>query len=557
MQKNKVAYLVHHIDDISWIRENVSNGHDLIFHEDYMSVLSDLSCKLFFDYPCDYINVDNEINYFLQYWHRNDDGEDVYSNNGISIGQILTAGLSFSITSMYREYSSLKYWLGRYEVIFISSNESDIFINIAKEFGKKIIIYESCNKGSLFLTSMVDRQLGHFPKVKLGSSILRLFQKPFFRFAKKKNLFLKDWTYKGRVEKDKNSLMVDSLFFWKGAYLKKPTEKDICEISALFPDKLIIPHSAQDFKRVLDKKRIKWDKQLLNIISNYLAARYEENRDYYIGVVSMYNELLTYYEPKNLVIPGEIFEPYNIVAQLARNNNIDVTFLVDGYPILTGIPFFLDKKGKALLCNRIIPLGEQNYVRFINYKLATKVLNPLYPPILDYHKNQKNDDKIYDVIILSYDNYLLMHPMQRLGATPTFVLDALNVCREYGLKNIAIKLKNKQEKRWMIPILQKNGWYDDVTLLDGMFYCHINKTKRVIGPISSAVGEAMFNDVPYYIFEPESDGYHKKRLQEAKVFNMDTIARNKKELKSILNIPTGSICVDKKYMFNGKYKIEL
>ena len=100
-------------------------------------------------------------------------------------------------------------------------------------------------------------------------------------------------------------------------------------------------------------------------------------------------------------------------------------------------------------------------------------------------------------------------------------------------------------------MLVHNNLIDDVDILEGSLLKYINHSKRVIGGISSAVGEFSYNKIPYYIYEPESNGYDKEVISSLTI-NAE-VYRTPEQLCLALNNTYGSIRnVDQQLMFGGE-----
>lgn len=546
--------LLNHEDDLDWIESNFKDDYKLIAHEDYLPILLNKDIPSFYDHLYGSTKPEKEIGYFIQHWHRDESGQDLSEINGVSSAQILSVGFWHTLVGLYRDYYSIKYWSEKFDKIYISNNESNEFIELTKLFGNKFIVYSPGHNNSPIVQSRAfERVLGAFPRIDWKNNLLRTLQAPLLSLVKNKNIFYKDWGNKYLVDRQPGGIVIDSVFLWKGAYLSKPKSNYLEKAQKLIPEDINVSSDSDWIKDVLSRKNIIWDAAFLEVISNSLRHRYVKYRDYFINTIAVYMEFLDVYQPKNLILPGMTHEAYTISAQLARYNNIHSYLAVDGYHITTGGYFHLyDSSGSDYLFNTIVVYGKQHFDLLRDAGFKDDKLCLISPPLLDNHKNISNvdiDDK-FDAIVMTSVPHARC-PQGYLSSRLRILKDCLEAVYESGCRKIAVKIKWHGERNLFVEFLTKIGWIDKVEILEGMLFKHISKTNKIIGGISTAVGETAFHNIPYYVYEPLCNGYQEYELKSSKIIPFDKIARNKESLMKLLKQPNGSVNIDREYLFDG------
>lgn len=138
----------------------------------------------------------------------------------------------------------------------------------------------------------------------------------------------------------------------------------------------------------------------------------------------------------------------------------------------------------------------------------------------------------------------------RSGSRIKNLIDMLGVAKEAGFKKLAIKIKHSSEVDLIITTLKNFNFIgSDVDILTGNFSQYIESADCIIGGISSAIGEAAFYGVPYFIYEPISNGHTLEQLNSSVIFNRQDVARSPQELLDKLSNSKGSINCDPKFLF--------
>lgn len=519
----------------------------VIAHEDYLPILLNSSIDCFYAHKNFDSEVDGAINFLSFNWYRDEDGKEVGNGDSFSIVSALSAGLMINIASICREYFALKYWCSRYACVYVSCNEPVAFLNIAKKFGQQIQFYDPGHRKMPPLCSLANRVLS-IPQIDRRANFLRKLQTPFLKFLRHKTLALSDWTMLRFATRQQGWISVNSRRPWRGVYARTLQRQYLLDAERHVPldfDNLLKPTRLAD---VLQRINVHWDVALVESLSESMVGRYQLYRSYFVATVATYQDMLDSYKPAELVVGSEFYEPYLIAAHLAKVRGIKISWLVDGYLIVD-----IEKRiGKASLgpamFDRVYAMACQHQRRILKNKPDVQELLTIFPPGLDAHVPEGDIAKAFDAIIMTWiPNDLGMDG--RNGSRPTTMLDALRVATEAGFEKLAIKIKHHTEREWLIPILESAGYLNKVTLLEGPFADHVASTRRVIGGISSAAGEAAYHGIPYYIYEPLANGYSADQLASAVIIADAGAARTPAELCELLKRPEGSITNDRTLLF--------
>jgi len=541
------AYLLSHHDDLQWVRHTHGADVPVIAHEDYISLLVDEDVPCFFGQSENADTVDVEINFLSFNWHRDGDGRDLCTDDGLSIAEAFSTGLWITIAAMCREYFALKYWCDRYDCVYVSCNESPKFLEAAKKFGRRVQIYDPGHRLHSPLFSLSERVL-HVLPVNWRANILRNLQAPFLKLLSNRTLTLSDWTLTRFAAQQKGWISENSRWPWKGAYSRTLPRKCFLEADRRVPLDFHAMFAPAQLAEVLQRINVRWDSELLALLSEIMTDRYRFYRDYFVSMVALYQDMIDSYCPAELVVTSEFYEPYVIATQLASAKGSKISWLVDGYPVIATSKLIGKAFSESVMFDRIYAIGCQHQCRLLKDKPDAQEIVTVFPPILDTYSLHGNVEKYFDAIIMTWiPNDLGING--RNGSRPNTLLDALRIAKEAGLVKLAIKIKHHTEKEWLLPVLEKAGYTDKATILEGRFSDHLVHAHRVIGGISSAIGEAAYHDIPYYVYEPIANGYSVEQLASAVVIVDGGVARTPVELLELLKRPEGSVKGDRALLF--------
>lgn len=543
-----VAFLLHHRADLDWVRRVHGVNVQVIAHEDYLPALLGEAIPCFFEYESKVSNADVVINFLSHNWHRDELGNDLYVEGGLSIAEVFSTGLWITIAGICREYFALKHWADKYDCLYVSCNEPPGFLNAAKKFGVRVQIYDPGHGQPSPLQSFTERVLAHVLRTDWRASFLRQLQRPFRGLLRNQVLALTNWTLVNVADRRSGWLLENSRWPWKGVYFHSSPYKYLVAAERRVPRDFVPAFSPGNLGEVLGRIDARWERSLLELLSETMSTRYHRHRVDYVKLVAIYTEMLDFYRPAELVIPSETYDPSLAAAHLARERGVSISWLVDGYPIVD-IP---KRIGRASLgptmFDRVYAMACQHSLRLRKTSALPQELVTIFPPLLNRHTSPIETTKRFDAIIMTWiPNDLGL--TGRNGTRPMILLDALRVATEAGLQKLAIKIKEPSEKAWLLPILQKAGYLDQVAILEGPFANHVARARCVIGGISSAVGEAAYHNIPYYIYEPVPNGYTSEQIASANVIIAGGVARTPAELSQLLKQPAGSVKRDRSLLF--------
>jgi hypothetical protein len=547
----KEAVLLHHTSDALWAKEKFGNAVELIAHDDWIRwAINAPDMTHIFPPSNGSSKVEEEVKHLVLNWHRDENGKDLAFKKGISWGQVISGSAWITIPSFYREYYSLKKCLERFNCVYISKNENPRFLAIASKFSKQIRIFDPGHTHRSILSSCNDRILGKFPSFSRKDSILRFVNRPFRSFLKERDLFFNDWTLSIFANRCKNALLISGRNPLKGAYFSNGNRQ---KAELLCPKELDASFHPESLEQTLKGIGAEWDFSLLELISDHLSKSYQSNRNYFISVIAIYQQLYEDYRPKRVIIPGEIYEPYTIALQLARLNGIETVLVGDGYASVAPpgmAPTYMNENGDGWLFDKFAAYGQASWDHLKQKNVPDADLILMRPPLLHRHKNLPKPNEKYDAMIMSWISNDL-NPQGFNGWRIRCVLETLEVLRKLGYKDIALKLKADNERTIFEPILKQYGWLDNVTILTGMFYEHVLKANRIIGGLSTGVLEATFHGIPYYVYEPFENGYSDRVIHSSRVVGASLISRTTDQLLKHLANDVGSVNQPLGYLFEG------
>jgi hypothetical protein len=542
------AFLLHHQNDLDWVRRSYGPDVQIIAHENYLPALLGETLPCFFNHGNYATNADEAINFISHNWHRDEIGRDLCVDDGLSIAEVFSTGLWTSVAYICREYFALKYWCDHYDCVYVSCNEHPGFLNVTKKFGSRVQIYDPGHRQPSLLSSYNERVLGPIPKVSWLRSLLRILQTPFLGLLRNRTLALGNSTLHHITALNKKWISENSRYPWKGAYSRKPLRKYLAEAECRVPRDFPTEFTPTWLTEVLQRINIHWDGALIGLLSETMTDRYHLYRDYFVTALALYKDMLNSYSPTELVVYAEFYEPCLLAAQLAKARGIKVSWLVDGYPTVDSHRCIGNLRVGPVMFDRIYAVANQHRLRLLKNKLDAQEIITIFPPILNSHDLLRKVEKRFDAIIMTWiPNDLGISGFQ--GSRPITLLDALRVATESGLEKLAIKIKHPSEKQWLLPVLEKTGYLSRVTILEGALSDHVTRASRIIGGISSAVGETAYHDIPYYIYEPVANGYSSEQIASAVVIAEGGVARTPAELRELLKCSEGSVIADRALLF--------
>jgi len=495
---------------------------------------------------------------FFHSWYRSDNGSDKTVINGISIGQCLNRRAFFSFTADIKNFYALKKLSCNYQTIYVDDKCSQSIKRLSKIFN--ITWYKSMGNVSFESTPERGNYYDH-PSIHPLSNIARIIQFPFRFFLKRKKiLYFRDWTSISLAKKRTDTLVENSLNFFKGFYFKY-NKKAFERYSNVFPEEFdYFSISFESLKALSIKTDNNFDDDLIKHFIRTIETDYQTNRKRYMRTLSIYDELFSYYKPRKIILSGEN-EFHNIICyNLARARGIVSYLLIDGYQSMeNGFNLFRDENNKKFVFEKYIAQGLADRDLMISLGMSETDIVSISPPIIELYKEQRNKNLELDksIMIMEYlPNFT--NPLSSFDAGFEIEVEIIVNLIKLGYDDFCIKVKkgrwptNKTEEKYYKRIKFFTEAVVKVRIVDEFLYDHINSALFCIGQISTANIEAIWNDVPYYIYEPYENGHDDLFFNSSKIYSSESVSKNIEELTTNIQNKYQSINVSKEYIFDGR-----
>lgn len=487
------------------------------------------------------------VKFLVNNFYRDCHGLDLTQQNGISIVQALTQSNEILLGRTIRDYFAYKKLHRSNDNILYSNNINNslklIFKNKNKfdEFNFKNIQTININHGGeRFFINEFDHPFYKY----YFSSVLRCLSDLFKKVNKNKKLLVSDWTFCGSSFAKDKIVIMPSLRFWRTAYFAKPKASNKLPEERLFCD--LIDYVS--FENFLSPYLV--DKELIKLIYDQLKNNYNKNHKTIYIYYNYFRELIDHYIPSEIIFPSFAWDLYVPAIQYASKKNISISVALDGFTFTKKIYFELfDYKNKYPYVKNFYSQGEYMLKENIKHSSQKYSFSKISAPITDKLKNINYDKEInkYDLIIMSY-----MHddinPLSRPDLIGKILEDLIYIAINLNYNNIAIKIKGERERGYVLKIINYfNKVNQDlrIDIIDGSFHKHINKAKMVIGGISTAAFECITLNIPYYTYEPPSNGYSKEYISDSVLSDLDLVATSISTLKKYIAASKSTLSIPK------------
>jgi hypothetical protein len=508
--------------------------------------------------PNDKDNYDFIVKLALN-WFRDENGIDISSYNGISIGNIIARRIQSAFANDFRNYLAIKKLIDEGYILSASSSESSSFKRVAQLFNDNIEWYKPQSHNIEFdITPDPERTLFHqYPNIHPWSGKARLIQKLFLKFVKKRRILnIPDWSSISQFNKRNDTLILNSLIPWKGYYLK--FNKDFLhEADSIFPDNIDINIlNPERINNIIDNECNRSENiELANYFCKLVELEYQKGKDIFKKCFTVYKEALNYYEPKTIFIPGETHFGYVIAAHLAKTMKIKTILCIDGYQLVVDKSiYYKQQDGINFIFDKFVAFGEVHKKLLINSGVNDKNCILSKSPLLGSLNNINTIKPEYEVLIMCY-NPNQLNPNITWDKRGVIVINLIKFLLNENFNRIAIKIKDAREpysdESYYGELFETFELTGEIDILVGPMSEHLNKAKLVIGQFSTALFEFIFAGVPYYVYEPYENGKTDELINSSGLFNRKSISRNLEELKISMNNKTPSVIFNSKQMFEG------
>ena len=491
-------------------------------------------------------DVYKEISEMALNWYRDENGIDMYQNEGVSVGQLISCAAVVFFASIYREYYYFKDNYSADKPIIYNEQEHPIRILIARKLSNNFRIDSSVAASG----EILDRQHGAVPAFRKVSNYISYIQYPIIPFLKNRKLYLLDWTYSMLEKKnEKKDIFINSTNIFKGAYLRY-SENYIKSAEKYLPNSLDenkVKNSLISRSKMLS---IFLPDDLISLFCDYIMLYYKQNRAYFISVIALYEELIVRYKPHSVVFPGELYEPYVLIRSICKLRKVKTIFMIDGFPFFVYYPHLKDKHNSNYCFDQFISFGMGMDNDFLIKKIEQSQIIKQKWPVFERYDYIEPKHGVYDCIIMTWIP-LNTNPHASLDRQNEILQNVLTLVKSKGYSKIAVKIKGTVEKKYVLPLLENEP---NIDILEGPLYKHLKKAKMIIGGLSSAIAEARYCDIPYYIYEPIHNGYPDSLLFNSSILSREIVARNINELDNNIKKDMSIMIIDKTYLIHNTLK---
>ncbi len=551
------VYLIHCIEQYNFL--NNDNFPKDFVTDDYM-LYEKLQNKIGYLYkPIDSDNDNDAINIqnAVFNWYKDESGNDLILIKGISVGPIIARRVMASFVNDYRNYLALSALLKNYDTIFLDKNSPISYLRVANILKNKIqwyfASYPSCYTNT---SSPIRATMGNFPNVHKLSFLARIIQKPLLPFLKKKTLVWFDWTYNEKFSKNDRCLTYYNFNPLRGYYFcLNGGAKYKLEAEIVFPKDIL--EVSINTERMLHRigKINKWSPIIVELFKSTIREVYNDSHQVLRRTYTIYKELLSFYQPKLIIVPGSTHFAHLIALQISKTMNIKTMFVLDGYDFIKdeSAHFPLHNSNQTLFDYYCVfgKFGKDLHLKYNH--ISSKQILVCKSPLVEKINYQIDDPK--NSIVLAY--FIHHHnPNSRWDKGISITFGAVDLLIESGCKNVIIKIKDGSDVNDIDLYKQYiNENYHDInvslTIATGEFNKIVHTAKIIIGQISTALFESICAKVPYIIYEPYEAGVTDAHINSSPILSLDNVARNTQQLKRFIESDESSLLFKRDYLIDG------
>lgn len=497
-------------------------------------------------------------------WYRDEKGVDHSVYGGISIGSSLQGAMDIAIAACLRNYAAISSWKDRLSGLVVSESENQLFKIAAAEFGSFISYRPAESNEKLLLAHFEERDVSKMrlpsiePLYRLAHRMMRILTSVInSKKARDQEtvLVIGDWTNKNRVDlSSKHFRYTNRWSLQNGAFLVR-SRKGRQDYLSIFPLKIDDEIIRAQIRRALLEMSVLEVDQMTNIILKVVNQVYVNARYALADMCAVMSEAIKFYQPIELEITSDRYEPFAVAAQIAAEKGIHIRIIGDGHDT-AGVspPSLRSKDNSNFLANEFCVAGDRCAYQVIERGSPREIIKAIDSPMLSIYKglmDQPHDIK-FSVIIMTW-----IPRNDRIGGLPDSPFEILFRALEIALEKfsgyIGIKIKHELERPYVELCVRQLNAIERVKILTGYFYEHIFDTRLVIGGISTAVAECMIVGVPYIVFEPYNNGYDDGDIFGVlSPFDRNLVARDEQQLRKLVEDPTSSVIITREEMLYSK-----
>ena len=497
-------------------------------------------------------------------WYRNNTGIDQTVYGGISIGSSLEGSIEIAFATCLRYYDAMCFWKDRVSELVVSESEGELFKIVAAEFGSFISYRPAETNEKSLLAHFEQRDVS---KIRLPSSeplyrlahrlmrILSLTIRPRKESGQETVLVIGDWTNKKRIDSSQKHYKYTNRWSLKGgAFMVRSPARRRFYLNN-FPSQINDELIRINIETRLDAMNISNAGQIASILTKVTNHLYLSSRYALADMCAVTTEMIDFYQPSELELTSDKYEPFAVAAQIASTKTIHVRIVGDGHDSAgLSSPRLRNSDNTSFLVDEFCVAGSGCAQRILRQSSLRDMITVIDSPMLSIYEELvgKPHDVKFSVIIMTW-----IPRNDRVAGLPDSPFETLFRTLEIALEKfsgcIGIKIKNELERPYVELCVQQLNAIGRVKILTGYFYEHIFDTRLVIGGISTAVAECMIARVPYIVFEPYNNGYDDEDIFGVlSPFGGDLVARNEQQLRKLVEKPTSSVVITREEMLYSK-----
>ena len=522
------------LDDINQEYEN--RNYNIIYTNISSYITSESQNKFYlFDHDVKPTKNNYFISYFYNYWFRDKNKKDIFFDN-FSIPQIMNRSLNFSLLNDIKNYIALKHWIKRFKKIKIYSNNESL--NRISKYFKEIEITKIEKYSEDTIPSTPKRSTYIFYKQSFLKNFLFQLEKILNLDIKKNKILVMPGVYGADQLKQKNLLYLNKINFINSFYFNFNNK-----INISIKEKILNIDNYNTSLKIFKSFFCDEDADILSKnFYNIACDEYLKNKKKIFSTIDIITKTLDFYNPKGIILSSSTSWDSQIITQYCKIKKIKIFLLLDGYNFFYQDHEFANDENNNINFDYFFSFGKSfRKVLLDNSKINDKKIIDLDIP--NFNSKKITNTKIYDCCIISYD--VNVESVNTTWDKKTIVeISILNALQELGYKKVAIKLKNSTAAKLKSETISLEKIYKifekiykkklkiEIDFKTGKLSETLSISGFVIGGFSTAFIESNHMNIPYYLYEPDINGYN--NLKDLKIIDKKFVIRNELDLYSSL-----------------------